>query len=108
MTPQQVIDHLATVCIRNEDGSLNLGTHEVEMISKAATPRPAEDVPIVPGLTHRKAGKNANGTPLTSTGYAIIDPDGYTFAEFRGFDSFQGSYLEHVPVAASWIRSNRI
>ena len=81
------------------------------MTTQQATARPArKEIAIKVGLTYRGA-RNANGTPQTSTGYAVIDSrnDGvnFTFAEFQGWDSFQGSYLEHVPVSAAWIRANR-
>lgn len=35
MEPIEVLKHLANVCVRKEDGSLSLGTYEVEMIEKA-------------------------------------------------------------------------
>ena len=66
--------------------------------------------PIKIGLTHPRA-MNENGTPQTSTGHAVIDSRNdavhFTFAEFQGWDSVQGSYLDMVPVSATWIKANR-
>ena len=34
MTITEVLEHITKVCIRNEDGSLTLGTFEVELLEK--------------------------------------------------------------------------
>lgn len=35
MTPIEVLRHLSEVCVKNEDGSLSLGTYEVGLIEQA-------------------------------------------------------------------------
>lgn len=34
-TVKEILEHMTKVCIRNKDGSLNLGTYEVELLEKA-------------------------------------------------------------------------
>jgi len=34
-TATEILKHITQVCIRNKDGSLNLGTYEVELLEKA-------------------------------------------------------------------------
>jgi len=36
-TVKEILEHIVKVCIRNSDGSLSLGTYEVELLEKALT-----------------------------------------------------------------------
>lgn len=47
MKPIEVLNHLSKVCVKNQDGSLTLGTYEVGLIEEAI----AEDYPIYGGWT---------------------------------------------------------
>lgn len=34
-TVEEILEHITKVCVRNKDGSLNLGTYEVKLLEKA-------------------------------------------------------------------------
>ncbi len=94
----ECLEHLATVCIRNDDGSLLLGTHEVGMIESAIAKTTGADPRVVdydqdvldtctdypcPELTVHHSPESADGVATVNIGSLRVYID-YSAATARG------------------------